>query len=129
MNNNIQLKLSGLKANLFNSKLLKNIISIFILRGGNIGIQLLIIPVSIKFVSPSSYGLWLTVSSMIAWLNIMDIGLSAGLRNKLSESIAAKNFELGKSYVSTTYVLLAIMSVVGLIFSIGLIYFLDWKKL
>jgi len=128
MSNNIQLKLSSLKTNLFNSKLLKNIISIFILRGGNIGIQLLIIPVSIKFVSPSSYGLWLTVSSMIAWLNIMDIGLSAGLRNKLSESIAAKDFALGKSYVSTTYILLAIMSVVGLAFSIGLIYLLDWKS-
>lgn len=123
------LKFSELKAKLSGSKLFKNIFSIFILRGGNIGLQLLIIPISIKFVSPSSYGLWLTVSSMIAWLNIMDIGLSAGLRNRLSESIAKSDFRLGKSYVSTTYVLLALLSAVGLMISIGFIYFLNWGKI
>jgi O-antigen/teichoic acid export membrane protein len=118
-----------IKAKVLASKLFKNIFSILILRGGNIAIQLLIIPVSIKFVSATSYGLWLTVSSMIAWLNIMDIGLSAGLRNKLSEAIAKKDLNLGKSYVSTTYALLAIMSVFGMVLGLGLIYFLNWESI
>ena len=123
----MELTLSKVKTGLLKNNLIKNIFSILVLRGGNILIQLLIIPVSIKFVSPSSYGLWLTVSSMIAWLNIMDIGLSAGLRNKLSESIAKKDFLLGKSYVSTTYILLVIMSVVGLGLCMAFIYTLNWQ--
>lgn len=123
------MKFSSIKDKFIENKLIKNIFSILILRGGNIGIQLLIIPVSIKFVSPASYGLWLTISSMIAWLNIMDIGLSAGLRNKLSEAISKKDFELGRSYVSTTFMLLAIMSVIGIALCVSLIYILNWSNI
>lgn len=123
---NLKLKFFTLKNGFANNRLLKNIISMFVLRGGNIGIQLLIIPVSISFVSPSSYGLWLTISSMIAWLNIMDIGLSAGLRNKLSECISKGDYDLGKSYVSTTYAILAMISLGGVILCGALIYLLDW---
>ncbi|MXV52128.1 hypothetical protein GS399_14210 [Pedobacter sp. HMF7647] len=112
----------------FNNRTLKSIISLFILRGGNIAIQLLIIPVSIKFVSSASYGLWLTVSSMIGWLSIMDIGLSNGLRNKLTEAIAEKDFKLAKTYVSTTYGLLGIMSLIGLAVVFGVIYLLNWHN-
>ncbi|WP_431293725.1 hypothetical protein [Pedobacter sp. P26] len=107
----------------------RSIFSIFVLRGGNILIQLLIIPLSIKYVSSSSFGLWLTVSSMIAWLNIMDIGLSAGLRNKLTEAITLKDKDLAKSYVSTTYALLSFMALGGLLVCTLLIFFLDWRTI
>lgn len=106
-----------------------NIFSIIILRGGNIGLQLLIIPISINFVSASSYGLWLTLSSMISWLNIMDIGISNGLRNKLTEAITQEKHLLGKVYVSTTYGLLFVFSFIGFIICLGLIFLLSWDSL
>jgi O-antigen/teichoic acid export membrane protein len=112
----------------FDKRTVKNIGSIIVLRGGNIGLQLLLVPVSIMFVSSSSYGLWLTLSSMITWLNIMDIGLSNGLRNKLSESIAKEDKRLGKVYVSTTYTLLSILSVIGFGICLLLIYTLNWNN-
>ena len=112
----------------FDKRTIKNILSIIVLRGGNIGLQLLLVPVSIMFVSSSSYGLWLTLSSMITWLNIMDIGLSNGLRNKLSEAIAKNDPALGKVYVSTTYILLVILSVVGFGICLALIYMLNWNS-
>ncbi|MET0244975.1 MAG: hypothetical protein ABW174_15960 [Flavitalea sp.] len=117
-----------LKVPSFDKRTLRNIFSIIVLRGGNIALQLLLVPVSIMFVSQSSYGLWLTLSSMITWLNIMDVGLSNGLRNKLSESIAAKDGALGKKYVSTTYALLAILSVAGFAICAVLTYTLDWSN-
>jgi O-antigen/teichoic acid export membrane protein len=98
-----------------------------VLRGGNIFLQLLIIPISIKYVSASSFGLWLTVSSMIAWLNIMDIGLSAGLRNKLTEALTKKDTVLAKAYVSTTYALLLVLAFVGFLICLILIFVLAWK--
>jgi len=66
---------------------------------------------------------------MIAWLNIMDIGLSAGLRNKLTEAITLKDKDLAKSYVSTTYALLSFMALGGLLVCTLLIFFLDWRTI
>jgi O-antigen/teichoic acid export membrane protein len=66
---------------------------------------------------------------MITWLNIMDIGLSNGLRNKITETNTTKNFELGRTYVSTTYAILALISVVGLLLCFLLIYTLHWENI
>ena len=113
----------------FDKRTLNNILSIVVLRGGNIGLQLLLVPLSIKFVSASAYGLWLTLSSMITWLNIMDIGLSNGLRNKLTEAITRNDHSLARTYVSTTYCLLAILSIVGFFLCLSMVYLLDWHSI
>jgi O-antigen/teichoic acid export membrane protein len=109
------------------TKTLHSLVSIFVLRGGNILLQLLIIPISIRYVSASSFGLWLTVSSMIGWLNIMDIGLSAGLRNKLTEALTKKDIILAKAYVSTTYAILLVLSLIGFSVCLFLIFVLAWR--
>ena len=54
------------------------------------------------------------------------MGLGNGLRNKLGEALAKKDFDLAKIYVSTTYAILTIViSVVALIFFIAN-FFIDW---
>ncbi|MCF0055164.1 lipopolysaccharide biosynthesis protein [Dyadobacter sp. CY356] len=104
----------------------KNILLLAILRGGNIFIQLLLVPISIRYVSSEYYGLWLTISSMITWLNIMDFGLSNGLRNKLSETKISGDTELGKVYISTTYGILSLIAVCGIIFFGTISYYTNW---
>jgi len=106
----------------------RNILYLGFLRGGNIFIQLLLIPVSIRYVSSEQFGLWLTISSMITWLNIMDFGLSNGLRNKLSLAMVGDDKSLGRIYVSTTYAILFSIAIVGIIVvGIGS-YFINWNQ-
>lgn len=109
------------------NKAIQNIFSIGILRAGNILIQLLLIPVSIRYISSQSYGLWLTLSSMVTWLNIMDIGLSTGLRNKITEFNARGDKQMSRIYVSTTYGLLGIISLVGCGLGAACAYLVDWS--
>jgi O-antigen/teichoic acid export membrane protein len=118
------------KINLIPDKsILKNIFLLGILRGGNILIQLLLIPISIQYVSSDYYGFWLTISSMVLWLNIMDFGLSNGLRNKLSVAKVNNDLRLGKAFVSTTYFFLGIIAIVGIIvLGIGS-RFINWSKI
>lgn len=110
-----------------NFSVLRNIASVVLFRGGNILVQLILVPVSIKYVSKESYGLWITLSSMITWLNIMDVGLSYGLRNKLSEAMATDRKDLCQSYVSTTYFLLLLVGIGGCAMVSVVVYFLDWR--
>lgn len=104
----------------------KNIIKSFVWKGISIGVSFLLVPLTIGYVNPTRYGIWLTLSSIIAWFSFFDIGFSNSLRNKFAESKATNNFQKAKAYISTIYASLAI------IFSIvwGLFFFankyIDW---
>lgn len=87
----------------------KNILTSVFIKGGSIGISLLLVPLTINFVNPERYGIWLTISSIVAWFSFFDIGLTQGLRNKFAGAIAKGDDESAQVYVSTTYVVLGII--------------------
>ena len=45
-------------------------------------------PLTIDFVNPTQYGIWLTLSSLLAWFSFFDIGLSLGFRNRFAQAKA-----------------------------------------
>ncbi|MDF2431862.1 MAG: hypothetical protein JWP44_1493 [Mucilaginibacter sp.] len=104
----------------------KNIVITFLLKGFSILIGFILIPVTINYVNPTQYGIWLTLSSIISWFSYFDIGLANGLKNKLAETNALNKLDISKTYVSTTYAILAIISSVIFIFFWGINHFLDW---
>lgn len=93
------------------SRVKKNILASFFTKGVSVLISLALVPLTIDYVSSELYGVWLTLSSIILWVGFFDIGFNLGLKNKLAEAIAKENYELGKSLVSTTYVLMFIIFV------------------
>ena len=104
----------------------KNIISTFFLKGANIVIGLIIVPLTITYVNPTQYGIWLTLSSIITWFSFFDIGLGNGLKNRLIEALANKDYILAKTYVSTTYFIIGLISFLLLtVFLIGS-FFINW---
>src|SRR5450755_4419818 len=81
----------------------KNILFSFLIKGCNIAIGLILVPLTIHYVKPIQYGIWLTLSSIIGWFGFFDIGLGNGLRNKFAEALAKGEHERARIYVSTTY--------------------------
>ena len=53
----------------------------------------LIVPVTLGYLKNDVYGIWLTISSMLAWFTFFDIGLGNGLRNYLAISISEGDFK------------------------------------
>lgn len=95
----------------------------------NILCSFIIIPLTINYVSPSIYGIWLTLYSIISWFSIFDVGLGNGLRNKLSEALAFNDYDKSKKLISTTYVIISKIALILFCFSILSIYILDWNKI
>lgn len=87
----------------------KNILFSIILKGGSILISFLLVSTTINYLDVNEFGIWLTLSSLLVWINYFDIGLGNGLRNKLTEAFSTNNIELGQIYVSTTFALLSII--------------------
>lgn len=107
----------------------KNIVASFFLKGISIAISLVVVPLTINYINPSRYGIWLTLSSIVAWFSFFDIGLSQGLRNKFAEAKAKGDDDLAQIYVSTTYAILGIIFFfVWLIFLVAN-HFLNWAHI
>lgn len=107
----------------------KNILASFVIKGIGIAVSLLLVPLTIHYVNPSRYGVWLTISSIVGWFSFFDIGLTQGLRNKFAEAKAHGDDSLAQTYVSTTYAILIIIS--GLVWIIFMFsnQFLNWADI
>ncbi len=82
--------------------------------------------VVLDYLDQTKYGIWLTLTSFITWFTFFEIGLGSGLKNKLAEALANKDYKLGKIYVSTTYAILTIViSIVAFLFFVANFY-IDW---
>lgn len=84
----------------------KNILGSLAIKGISILTSLLLVPLTLGYVSAEIYGVWLTISSILHWLTYMDVGFTHGLKNRLNECLARKDYEKGKSLVSTTYAIM-----------------------
>lgn len=107
----------------------KNIIGTIAVKGISIVISLLMVPITIHYVNPTQYGIWLTLSSIIGWFSFFDIGFGNGLRNKFTESVAKGDHEKARIYVSTTYAILTIIIVLVLLLFFIINPFLNWAKI
>ncbi len=107
----------------------KHIAYTLFLKGISIVVGFAFVPLILNYLDTERYGIWLTLSSVIAWFSFFDIGLGNGLRNRLAEAIASGDEKLAKTYISTTYAIL------GIVFSIVIVVFLiinpllNWQKI
>jgi O-antigen/teichoic acid export membrane protein len=104
----------------------KNIIASFVLKGLSIFINILLVRLTINYLNPTKYGIWITLSSVIGWFGFFDIGLGNGLRNRFAEALANNNNILAKTYVSTTYAVLSLIIIVVLSLFYIINPFLNW---
>ena len=107
----------------------KNILYMILYKGISILAGLLLVPMTINYVNSENYGIWLTLSSMIAWMSCFDIGLNNGLKNKLTEALANKDYSLGKKYVSTTYAILSMIFIPLMFILLFIVPFIQWESL
>lgn len=107
----------------------KNIAISLVLKGINILTSLLIVPLTVGYVNPTRYGIWLTLSSIIGWLAYFDLGFGNGFRNRFTEAKAKGDTKLAKEYVSTTYAVLTLLFSVILIVVLLINNILSWSEI
>ena len=86
--------------------LIKNVAASFFLKGCSALIVLMMVPLTLNCLGTYKNGVWLTISSMLVWIDQMDIGLGNGLRNSLATYIAHNDLEKARRVVSSTMAML-----------------------
>ena len=86
--------------------LMKNVIASFFIKGWAATVALIMVPLTLKCLGQYQNGVWLTISSLLVWIDHMDIGLGNGLRNKLAAHIAHQEMQEARKVVSSTMAML-----------------------
>ena len=129
MNVLIRLKKVFHTENARSARALKNIFGSFLIKGVSIFVNLALIPLTINYLNPTKYGVWLTISSVLGWINFFDIGLGHGLRNNLAEAMAKNEIDKAKALVSTAYVSISVLCSALFLLFIVFNQLIDWNTL
>ncbi|MEN2284142.1 oligosaccharide flippase family protein [Algoriphagus sp. SE2] len=107
----------------------KNVALSFIVKVLSMAISFIIVPLTINYINPTQYGIWLTLTSIVGWVSLFDVGLTQGLRNKFAEAKAKHNIKLARIYVSTTYFYISILFLSVWAILVVVNSFVDWSSL
>jgi O-antigen/teichoic acid export membrane protein len=80
-------------------------------RGIGILTGLISIPLALTYLGNERYGLWMSMSSVLAIMSLLDLGIGSALLNVISEANGRENKGASSRYISSAF---AITSVVGL---------------
>lgn len=106
----------------------KNVLLAIGYKGIGVLIGFLYFPLSLSYLDPVRFGIFLTMASMIDWFGELDVGIGNGLRNRLGEAVADGDEEKARAYVSTTFFTIGtIFSFAALVF-MTVSYFLPWSS-
>ncbi len=105
--------------------LINNVIASFAIKGWSAVIVLLMVPLTLKILGVYNNGVWLTISSILIWIDLMDIGLGNGLRNAVSHFVAIGDGESVKKAVSSTFFMLAVIVIPFLLILYTVIWYFD----
>lgn len=114
-----KLKSIILSGNELSLKVKKNIAALVFIKGYSVILSLLLIPITLEILGSYKYGVWITIFNMLSMIQIMDIGIGNGLKNKLTKAIVNNEIKTAKEYVSTAYI---IVGIIALLFSFLFIF-------
>lgn len=100
----------------------------FLYKIGSVVANFLLVPITIDYLNVENYGIWLTLSSFIAWFSFFDIGLGNGLRNKFAEAKSTGKLEKAQALVSTAYFTIGSISGVLAILFFVVNPFIEWSS-
>ncbi len=103
------------------------IIYSILIKGVNISIGFIQVPLILSYLGETKYGLWLTIGSVVGWFSFLDVGLGNGMRNQLGAAFVRNDLAEGRRLVSSAYYAIGIISVcMFFIFAVAN-HFIDWE--
>ena len=105
----------------------KNILWSFVLKALSVGLSFLVLPLTVNYLTAVEYGVWVTLFSVMNWVNMLDMGIGLGLRNRLAESVTKQDWQSVRCYMSAGIFALGGIGFVLLVLFLAGINFVDFQ--
>lgn len=112
-----------------NKLIRKNVMLSVIFKGLSVALSLLLLPLTVNYLSQVEYGIWVTLLGVLSWVNYLDMGIGPGLRNKLTEAISLEDIRSFRSYLSSGIVMIAGLCITVFIILYGALQFADLNNI
>lgn len=90
--------------------------------------SLIAVPLTLNYLGPERYGLWMTISAAVALLGFADLGMGNSLLNAVAKANGNDDQELARTSVSSGFFILSAVAAL-IIIVIGLFYrFIPWPS-
>ena len=90
---------------------------------------LISVPLTLHYLGPERYGLWMTISSLVAILAFADLGIGNGMLNAIAAAHGRDDRLAIRGYVSSGFVVLSAVAVVLLLLFFAAYRFVPWPAL
>jgi O-antigen/teichoic acid export membrane protein len=122
-------KLKKIKADKRLFALYRNSIVALIARLCNLIVNILLVPILIKYLGQSLYGVYAVIISVPSVINFSDLGLSLGLLNKVPEYKKNRDPDKLKKAISSTTMIATIISLFLILVYLSVYKVVDWPHL
>jgi O-antigen/teichoic acid export membrane protein len=92
-----------------------------------VAINLVTVPLTVKYHGAERYGLWMAISSVMALMSFADLGLGNGLLNAVSRAKGRNDPQEAQVAVSSTFFILLGISVLLFLIFISVFPFISWQ--
>lgn len=106
-----------------------NVVLGFITKISSVALTLISVPILLDILGKYKYGMWITLTSVMAWLGFFDIGIGNGLRNQLTTAFTQNDIRKAKALISTAYLGLGAILVLAIIIFLSTNLFINWNSL
>jgi len=93
-----------------------------------VGTSLVSIPLTLHYLGTERFGLWMTISSVIAMLGFADFGMGNGLLNSITEANGKDDTNSIRCYISSAFLALGVIAVIIVIIFFAVSPFIQWAK-
>ncbi len=76
-------------------------------------LTLISLPLAVRYLGPERYGVWATITSMVVWINLLDLGIANTLTNHISRAFALEDRAYAARYFTNALALTAAVSAVA----------------
>lgn len=90
---------------------------------------LISVPLTVNYLGVERFGLWMTISSLMAFLVFADFGISNGLLNGISEAYGKKDDVLARRYISSSFFMMGGLALVMVAAFYTLFPHVNWGRM
>lgn len=90
-----------------NRRALANAIGGLVLRGSSFAVVLVSVPLTLGYLGPTRFGMWMTLASLVALFGATDLGISNGVLNNVARAFGQDDRTSARRYLASGFVALA----------------------
>jgi O-antigen/teichoic acid export membrane protein len=102
-------------------RIAQSVITAVVGKGVALLVSVVSVSLTVKYLGVERYGVWVTISTLLAWIQLADLGLGNGLLNAVSKAYGVNRPDLAQRYVATAFWMLC-----GVAILLGAVSMIVW---